>query len=555
MVLQWSRSLLSAVSALAVFAIGGLLAPAKADTSSALKPVVVISIASIDESVADISYILSAIGKADQAGFVTGIINTYADGLDKSRPLGAYLAPRDGEFKFVAFIPVKNLTMIMDRFKGTLRPKDIGEGVTEIAVQARSAFIRESNGWAFVSDSASNLKDLPADPATLLGDLPTKYNISAKAFVQNVPAEMRDWAIEQIREGMDKGLEQQRRSGRDQDLAEGIEQTTSSLIRQIEQMIKEGEELAFGVAIDAAKKQVSLDFKNTAIAGSSLAKSLENQKEGPTNFGGFSSNMGAVQIGVVSKASPEDIERGLLFVETLRKASAKQIDEDKNLNAEERTFSKGITGEVFDLVADTIKQGTMDLGGTVEAGANSLSIAAGFSVSDGTKLESILKRAKEAKIKDPDFPSITPNVDTISGISIHKIEINVPSDEEQSRKLFGEKAIILVGTSPKAIYISLGTDSEKLLRRAVDKSLTSAKPTILPSQAEIHVKPLLRLAASIAKPGDREKLEAFSKGLESVGGNDAVYIRSVPLPRGIRAEIVVPEDLLRMLGATQSSPK
>ena len=70
-------------------------------------------------------------------------------------------------------------------------------GVFEIG-KAQSAFYKEQTGWVFIAQAKEHLTGLPADPAALLGTLPKDYNVAVKVLGNNIPAELKQFGVDQI---------------------------------------------------------------------------------------------------------------------------------------------------------------------------------------------------------------------------------------------------------------------------------------------------------------------------------------------------------------------
>ena len=135
------NSLLAALAALAPLM---ALAPAAAQD---LKPVAVVAIASVEETLADIGYLSSVSGMEDAGKTARLFGSALTSGMDKKRPAGMYVIPKDGDFHAVAFIPVTDLKQLLGIHKEYIgEPKDVGDGVLEIGLE-QSAFVKEQNGF------------------------------------------------------------------------------------------------------------------------------------------------------------------------------------------------------------------------------------------------------------------------------------------------------------------------------------------------------------------------------------------------------------------------
>src|SRR6188474_2227140 len=107
-----------------------LPAPARAQ---AAKPVAILSLASIRESLNDAGYLTRAAGMEDAGKTSLIIASGLVSGIDKTRPLGMYVLPKGDNFHGIAFLPITDLKMLLEIHKEYLgTPKDVGDGILEI---------------------------------------------------------------------------------------------------------------------------------------------------------------------------------------------------------------------------------------------------------------------------------------------------------------------------------------------------------------------------------------------------------------------------------------
>ena len=112
--------------------------PLKMATAQGLKPVAVVSIASVRENLNDIAYVTRAAGMEDQGEFARLTLSAMASGIDKDRPIGIYFIPKNDEFEGVAFIPLApdGLKTILKMLKDRLgEPKDVGDGILKVGLK------------------------------------------------------------------------------------------------------------------------------------------------------------------------------------------------------------------------------------------------------------------------------------------------------------------------------------------------------------------------------------------------------------------------------------
>ncbi len=416
-------------------AVALLLLPVSAAQAQNAKPVMVLSLASVEENLADIGYITRAAGMEDAGKTAILFGNAFTSGLDKKRPAGMYIVPVDGDFHGVTFVPVSDLSIVLETFKEQIgEPRDAGDGVKELG-QGQTFYLKEANGWAFVAQSKEHLTNLPADPAAVLGDLPRKYNVALRVFARNIPAELKKLAVDQIRVGFERGLEAQPADEEDQ---ETIEKIGRNSIKSMVEMIEESDEILLGLAIDAATKSTYLDINFTAMAGSNLARKMAVAQNSKSAFTGFLMPGASVTFHTTSNLPKETIEQFRVVMEGGRKAAYKGIDNDPDVPAEKRDAAKQVVGQFLDVVEQTIGEGRIDGGAALMLQPKSIGFVGGMLVSDGQKLDAAFKRLLELAKDEPDFPQVQLNAAKHGGVTFHYLTATIPEREAEARELLGE---------------------------------------------------------------------------------------------------------------------
>lgn len=528
---------------LALAALAPLFAAASSALAQDLKPVAVVSIASVEETLADVGYITSIAGMEDAGKTARLFGSALTAGMDKKRPAGLYVVPKDGDFHAIAFIPVKDLKQLLEIHKEYVgEPRDAGGGILEVGM-GRSAFIKEQGGWAFVAESSEHLTALPQDPLKLLGDLPTQYNLAVKIMVQNVPQELRQTALDEIKFGLERALDQQQPAGANVD-REAIDRAARGSLKGIEQLFTEAEDVTVGWAVDAAGKRTYLDVNVTAKEGTELAKQLAINAETKSAFAGVLMPEASVTVNLSAKLSEADIAQVSAAMKTARDQATAKIDDDPNLTPEQRGVAKEVVGKLIDVFEETAKSGKIDGGFALVLEPKSIGMVGGGYVADGAAFERTVKQIVELAKNEPDFPKIQFNAGTHAGVALHKASVTVPDREPEARELLGEKLDIILGTGAKSVYIAAGKNAEALLKKVIDQSAQSADKVVPAMQLNVSVLPILKFMASV---DENPMLPGLIASLEK-GGNDKLVVTSQGSARGSSLRIEVQEGLLRLIG-------
>lgn len=528
----WGRMAALAMLALAALPVSQLAAQ--------VKPVAVVSLASIQETLADIGYVTRAAGAEDAGRTAILLGNAFTNGLDKKRPIGLYIVQSAGEFQGVAFIPVSDINVVFETFKEQLgEPKDVGDGVLQVGT-AQTAFVKEVNGWAFVSQSKANLLKLPEDPTTLLGQLPAQYNVAVKVFSQNFDPQLKRLAIDEMKAGFERGLDNSN-ADVDPEVAEALGR---QIVGDMERFINESDELLIGLAIDAQSKKTYLDVSLTAIEGSTLAKQMALMQESKTAFGGFLKNDAALTLNLTSKLSPQDIQRGQQTIKQFRQKTMQQIDNDPDLAADKRGPAKAVVGKFFDVIDQTVAAGRIDGGAALVLEPESIAFAAGALVADGKALEAAVKDLVALAKDEPEFPSVKLNAAQHAGVTFHRLTAPISENDKEARDLFGENIDIVLGTSEKSVYVAFGDNCENLLVSIIDASAQQAQAVVPPFQLNVSLLPILKFAESV---DDNPAVPALVELLKKAG-NDRISLTATPITRGAQYRLEIQEGVLQVIG-------
>lgn len=523
------------------------LAPAQAQN---IKPVAVVSIASWEKLKADTLYIAELVGQKETTEPSVNFGQIFLNGVDLKRPSGAYVTLTDaGQPQVVAFIPVTKLDTVLKTFEGQIgKPTDAGDGLKQLDMPNGDAvYIKEVKGWAFASNDRDVFASLPADPVALLGKLPSMYDIAIKVNVHDIPAELRQTAIDAIQSGLEQGLERNAGSDADRELQERVGRMSA---KQFEQMIEELNEVTLGWGVDKTLKATYLDFTMTAVDGTGMAEQFALLKDAKSGFAGFLLPNASVNLNGSTQMSKNDIEQNTALLDLVQDRASKEIDNDAGLDATQRTAAKDLLGQFFAVLTDTVKGGKIDYGAALVLDERKLNFAGGILVADGKKLETAFAKLVDLAKNEPEFPEVKLNAGKHGNVNLHTIAVDLPAEaDEDARELFGgDKVQITLGTAPKALYVAFGKDGEAVMKTAIDASVQKASQSVPPSQANFFLKPIVKFAASMDK-GENAQLQAAAEAVANAEeGSDEVNVTTKPIPGGAIGRLQVSEGVLKLIG-------
>ena len=512
---------------------------------AAEKPAVVVSVSSVDGLLSNIEYLTGAAGTG-QIGLLARVLATpYLEGLDKQRPIGV-LVEIAGAPTGMAFVPVADFDKVLAKIEEVAAaPEDVGGGVKELDLQQRSIFFKEKNGWAFISDNAASLSELPENPGQLLDGLDKTYQVAVRVNVPSIPEPVRQMAIAEMRKGFQQSvageLDAQQRQ-----LQESLGgQSLDGLIRFVE----EADQVTVGLGVDHDSGSTYLDFNVTALPGTTLAKQMAEVAATKSDFTGFLLPDAAATLHFSSPVSEEEKAQTLMMLNVARQKAIEEIDGDDDLPSDEaRAKAKQVANSLIDVFQDTINSGLLAGGASLLLDGTKVQLVAGGYVADGTAVERNLRELVELTKKSDDAPEVVFNAGKHGDVNLHTVSLPVPDDEEEARRVLGDELVVVVGTGSKSVYLALGDGGVDLIKKVIDSSASNnkdASPMIL----SVALGPILRFAAKFEND---PKFAALADALADAQGKDHISIEAIPIDRGMSYRLGIENGVLQLIGKAAS---
>lgn len=479
---------------------------------SAPEPAVVISIAKFKEQMDDVSYLLTASGFPEMKFMASAMIKGYTKGLDTDKDAGVFLYFEEGSETpdFLGFIPVTNLDEMLDVVAGMAEVEENGDVVTIITDDGTELSVKESNGFAFVTNQVERLETLPDAPGEALAQLSSKYNLSARVFGQRIPQALRDQAMELIRESSEMTLD-----NLDDDLQAEVQRKNLEMqMKQMEMMLQETDTLTLGLAADQEDKTISMEIEFTGLPNSELAAKLaEGVRTEASSFTGFLMDGATFTMNQNANLNSEDAQQYSGMLDDLVKTALQEMDADGDMSEEDLKTVESALNNLADVAKATLEEGVFDAGAVVVMEEGDINFASGLHVADPKKFEQTVKElAGLAEQKMGDEIEVNLNSGSHKDITLHSIVVQVPDGEEEMRDALGDQITLLIGVGQKAVYLAGGSNPVDTLKKAVDGS-TDAKDLM---QANLYLAPILDFTAGMQ--GD-PAAEAMAQALKDAGGD------------------------------------
>ncbi len=544
---------------LSLLAVGGLLlgpgvcwAQPAAGTMSSL---VTVAFSGYDAVKSDVAYLANLSGKPEMVDGLEAMLNMMTGGqglagLDTTRPWGA-VAQTDGQqFAVFGFVPVTDLAKLME-VVGNLdvQVNDTGGGVYEIQAEDNSVYVQQKGSWAVVAQSPEALAAAPADPAALLGDLPTRYDLAVQGSVKNIPPGIRQLLLLNLEMGAQAALARQPGETEEQyALRAGMARRS---IDQFQKLFEELDTLLVGFAIDSQAGLAYLDIEMTAIPGTDLAQDFAQTGPATTNFAGFDLPGAALTANICGPLSDADVEQAKATLAEAQATALKELEQE-SLPEADRALAARLINDLFDVVEKTLETRKADLGAVVLLDPSAVTVAAGGAIAEGDKLEAALKALiAKAQEEEPELAGmIQLDAGEYQGLRLHKLNIPVPENEEEARQMFGPTLEMVLAINNQTVYLVVGSNAEGVLQQIVDKSAQEPGKTVLPMRLAVAATPIAKFVAGVAQDDPQTAAMAgmVAQILAGKPGQDRVTLTAEPVPNGVRMRIAVEEGLLSVPG-------
>ena len=549
------------LSALIVALLLGVFGPsaALAQPSQAAKPVVVMSFAGYDRAIADVKLVGELVDRPELAGGLEGLMALVTRGkglagIDKSRPCGvAMFDVSDEKPVGYGFVPITDFKALKELLQPYIEEiNDVGDGVLQVIgkTPGQKVFVKPTDKWLFISDSAENLAATPENPIRLLGGLNKQYDLAVGFNPRNVPAKQRQKLVKQIRKEIEKEL--QRKPGED-DMEYAVRSMVMTKIQEVVlTAINDIDRVTVGCALDNKSSSVIFEVAVTARKGSKIVETLDAMPRTQTSFGGFRLP-GAIMTGNMTATCPHAgaADWNKLF-KMIRTKAFESIDEEEE-SEKKAAAGKKIVGAALDIAKEAIKSGRIDCVMSVVAKPDGVTLVCAREVPDGKAVENLLEMIVDAvRAEAPGMVEklLKTDVGEFQGVRFHTVTVDIPADADNRDKvvsLIGEKLEIVIGIGDEAVYLAAGRNAMSTLKKAIEKS--SGTEDVLPMELSISMTQAAKMMAELSDGDEKAQAEIALAALKKAAGKDHIKITVVPVLRGAKFRFEIEEGLLRIMGA------
>lgn len=516
-----------------------LLPSEKTFAQVAPKPAVVVSLAPLGEQMKDLKYLVNASGFGKMNFLIQSQVKHFTAGIDRERPSGMmmFFKGDNPEPQWLGFVAVEDVDDMLDRI-ADFADVDEEDDLIMISPETGDEIVaKEVDGYLFIAEDKEMFAMAPVSPAEALGDLPSNYNLAARVFGQRIPQELRQKGIDLISEGYARQMEE---------LGEDGDELFDTQMEQIKSFVNDTDEIMIGFQADKESGKLSSKVIFRGTPGSELAKRCNVMKDLTAGkFTGFLNSEAAFNANMRVKIIKEDIESYNSLLDQVREQMLEEVDADGELDDEEFSKLETLADDMISVLKETIAEGEFDGGAVMMMEKGRMNFAGGAKIENPAKLEKSIKSLIEmAQEKAEDKIDVQFNAESYDGISLHTINIAVPSDEEEVQKVLGDNVTLMVGIGTDSVYLCAGNDPLPLLKASIEKSKTTGELESL-NQYNAFLAPILRYASGITP---EPALEKMADTLEE-SGKDRISVFSDVIENGIESRLEMQDGILALIQA------
>lgn len=529
-----------------------LVAPLTQRSAVAQQPpqdVAVVSIGPLDSTLRDTTYLLRACNAPEFGGIVSFMGQQYTQGLDKTKPLGARVTLNGGVPDAVLFMPMVDRSLFFDALAGMgIEPDDLGDGLFEIDTGAQTIFAKETNGWMFVGQTEGSLTDLPADPAAMLGKLPSNYDLAIRINARNVPQEMKDQAIEQIRIGFERGMAEQ--SGQTEEEQALAKEMGEASVEQFTRLINDTDQMIFGWSISSEDRRTFMDGGVQFKADSELAEQANAAQDVTSDYTAFILPQASAKFRFTSEIAESDREVAKGNFRNSMAQAKSQLEQQGDLPAEAEEMLVELMDGLAKVMEQTIDEGLFDGAGSVSVADNTLRVLMGGRIADGNALAAEFKKAAEKIPSGESSPTFEFDYGNYKGYTLHRVTVPVKIADPGAREAFGEELQLVIGTAEKSYFMALDPAGDAIAKQVIDAMEASKGSKVSPFEGVVAFNDLLKFAQSVSP---NSILDNVVSVMSEYGDNDKVEVTTRLIDRGAIYRLSIDEGVLKSVGTAARS--
>jgi hypothetical protein len=498
---------------------------------SAREPFAVLTLRSLDDLLADIRHVTGSKDSSPVDQIIAGV--TRGKGLaaiDGSKPLGAYLVPGAEGTPMpdvVIAIPVKDTAA----FLGLLgHPSPAGvkieNTVFNIGIFGKNAFGKVVRGYCFLAEK----RELVDSVSGAAGLFSSRNDISFVLHFSRLPEELKQLALQQLQATWE--LQAASLPGMPGSYLRGHEAGRRFVQENTERALREADKAELGLTLDSSSGVITIDWEETARAGTQLASLFSAYGTAVPSFGGMFSSDAALSL-ICCVPIPAEL-RDALAAEIASTADQARGQIDTNVLLDTETERKSAHETLDGFLRAFRGLDAIDAGLLIDAAPSGKArFVAACRVGSGSELA----RALDRFVKIPGAVGegeLKLDVAQHAGARIHALGL-----PPEVSKVFGKGSAHLALRKDSA-FLSVGEDSLKQIQAVLQATTTSGARRL---PVSLRARPS-RIIDLFSKKGDVKSIQARQA---FHGRGDSFAFEVLPIKNGLQGRITFGEGFLNLL--------
>ncbi len=519
------------------------------------EPVAVIAGASLDRLLQDADYVFASAGAEQVTQLIQGFLANLNDlqGMDRTRPMGAYLFLRPLEHKDpqpVLFFPVANVDDLIGsvRLGNALRllRTENDDRLTLITEEGEQA-VGLRDGYAYLDPVGQGRwldADLP-DPVMLLGDLCDRFDAVLVIRRAGVPEGIIQLAAGAIQSQAREDL--RRKPDESEDEHKIRQAVTEALLDVIATFFEEADSITVGLTVSSETRQAAAELQLHTPRGDrmvSLLTSLVAQKTRFAQAVGTPAPFTLASSWNLTPGGQEILRQTLALVRNELHGQIGRADETIRQTAD----------DALDAIDASIESAEWDSFLQIVGGPpNAFVLRGAVQVADHEAIAEGFERFLPFLGESPDVAELEMDVFRHASTSIHRLRPR--KLRKRDERLYGSEASFYVAAGQGAVWFALG--EEEAMSALVEAMDQAAAAGGTPSAETVASRPLLEVTTHLSDwiglapttgDTDNARLATLAREAFSNADRDRFLVTVEVAPNGLQLKITLDEGYLRLLG-------
>lgn len=484
-------------------------------------------------------------------------------GWDRTRPSGAMIGADGLLVAPVVMVPTADPPRLLESLAPLIGAAQAVEpGLWKIGDGEFTGYVRHRNGWLLAAQTPDVL-EWQFEPMDVLGELPDRYDLAARFYVQRLPEVFRTMAIDLLRIALRQQIEP--RPGENPAAHVLRKQWASWQFFTVEELLAQAAEITVGARLlDEPEAAAVIDVSLKALPDSLLAQRFDAVRRARSEFAGFGGSEPALRARAALQLDESQTAAAQAQWTELRQAVRAAATQ---LAARAGEQEQAAIGEIADklsaVLGATADRGRFDVALAVPRDTAPLTVLAAARLEQGESLATIVQRLAELRGAES-LGRIEAAAARAGEHPVHVIHLP-PETAEAVEPLLGPRPRLHLVIRESMLYVAAGPAALAELERELASSSPSPSPAI-PRDEESRAKVASRIAtpgaAPIAAEARLAKLLAIGRQLHPEqralfdvaavalrGQDDRLSVTIDADAEGLKMQAVIRQGGLRLIGA------